>query len=40
VLRELLDRPDTPLDEATRRHVNGQFDLAERRFAAILHTAA
>jgi (p)ppGpp synthase/HD superfamily hydrolase len=36
VLRELLDRADTPLTEGVKKHINGQLDLAERRFAAIL----
>jgi hypothetical protein len=39
VLRELLELPDTPLGAETRSHVAGQFDLAERRFAAILQPA-
>jgi HD domain len=37
VLRELIARPDTPLSDEARRHIFDQFDLAERRFAAILH---
>jgi hypothetical protein len=36
VLRHLLDRADTPLAEGVKEHINGQLDLAERRFAAIL----
>ncbi len=36
VLRHLLDRADTPLAEGVKDHINGQLDLAERRFAAIL----
>jgi hypothetical protein len=36
VLRELIGRPDTPLSAAAKSHVLDQFDLAERRFAAIL----
>lgn len=36
VLRDLLDRPDTPLDEAVKDHIHSQLDLAEQRFTAIL----
>jgi (p)ppGpp synthase/HD superfamily hydrolase len=36
VLRDLLDRSDTPLADGVKKHINGQLDLAERRFAAIL----
>ncbi|HEY2281665.1 MAG TPA: HD domain-containing protein [Streptosporangiaceae bacterium] len=36
VLRELISRPDTPLDEAARQRVMAQLDRAEERFAAIL----
>lgn len=36
VLRDLLDRTDTPLKAEVKAHINGQLDLAERRFAAIL----
>jgi HD domain len=36
VLRELISRPDTPLDERARRRVLEQLDRAEERFAAIL----
>lgn len=36
VLRELLERPDTPLADGVKQHINAQLDLAERRFAAIL----
>jgi hypothetical protein len=36
VLRELLERPDTPLADDVKAHIAGQLDLAERRFAAIL----
>jgi hypothetical protein len=39
VLRELLHRPDTPLSDEVKAHVDGQFDLAEQRFAAILAPA-
>jgi hypothetical protein len=35
-LRELVARPDTPLDEEAKEHILGQLDEAERRFAAIL----
>jgi HD domain len=36
VLRELINRPDTPLDRRARRRVLEQLDRAEERFAAIL----
>jgi hypothetical protein len=36
ILRELVARPDTPLSPTARRHVLGQLDLAEQRFANIL----
>jgi hypothetical protein len=36
VLRELVTRPDTPLDAAARQRVLAQLDRAEERFAAIL----
>lgn len=36
VLRDLVQRPDTPLDDQARQHVLDQLDLAEQRFAAIL----
>ncbi|MDG4832016.1 HD domain-containing protein [Solwaraspora sp. WMMD1047] len=36
ILRELVTRPDTPLDDDVRRHVLDQLDLAEQRFSAIL----
>jgi hypothetical protein len=36
LLRGLVDLPDTPLDTDVREHVHRQFDLAEKRFAAIL----
>ena len=39
VLRELISRPDTPLDEPARRRVLAQLDRAEERFAAILPPA-
>jgi predicted HD phosphohydrolase len=36
VLRELINRPDTPLDRRARQRVLEQLDRAEERFAAIL----
>ncbi len=36
ILRELLDRPDTPLPPPVRAHIHTQLDLADQRFAAIL----
>jgi len=36
VLRELISRPDTPLDRRARQRVLDQLDRAEERFAAIL----
>ena len=36
VLRELISRPDTPLDPRARQRVLEQLDRAEERFAAIL----
>lgn len=36
VLRELIARPDTPLDGDVKEHILDQLDLAERRFSAIL----
>nr|MDT0660625.1 HD domain-containing protein [Micromonospora sp. DSM 115978] len=36
ILRDLVNRPDTPIDDDVRRHVLDQLDLAEQRFAAIL----
>ncbi|MGI5131459.1 HD domain-containing protein [Pseudonocardia sp. CA-107938] len=36
LLRELVARPDTPLHDEVKAHIAGQFDRAERRFAAIL----
>ena len=36
VLRELIARPDTPLDDEVKVHIQEQLDLAEARFAAIL----
>ncbi len=35
VLRELIARPDTPLDDEAKAHILGQLDLAEQRFSAI-----
>jgi HD domain len=35
VLRELIARPDTPLDAATKEHILAQFDRAADRFAAV-----
>jgi (p)ppGpp synthase/HD superfamily hydrolase len=40
VLRELLARPDTPLPNGVKNHINAQLDLAEHRFAAILDADA
>ena len=37
VLRELILRPDTPLDSSVKNLIAGQLDNAEDRFAAILH---
>jgi (p)ppGpp synthase/HD superfamily hydrolase len=36
VLRELVARPDTPLDDEVKTHIAEQFDRAQRRFAVIL----
>jgi hypothetical protein len=35
VLRELILRPDTPLDADVKQMIVGQLDSAEHRFAAI-----
>jgi hypothetical protein len=35
-LRELVNRPDTPLSAEAKDHILDQLDLAEERFAAIL----
>jgi hypothetical protein len=35
VLRELVLRPDTPLDSDVKSMIAGQLDTAEDRFAAI-----
>jgi hypothetical protein len=39
VLRELISRPDTPLDLTARQRVLDQLDRAEERFDAILPPA-
>jgi hypothetical protein len=36
LLRDLLDRPDTPLNPDVKKHIHRQLDLAEQRFTAIL----
>jgi HD domain len=36
VLRELIARPDTPLDAQVKQHIFDQLDLAEQRFRTIL----
>ena len=38
VLRELIARPDTPLDDDVKQHIYGQVDWADQRFAAIRTT--
>jgi len=38
ILRDLLSRSDTPLDDEAKQHILEQFDLAEERFKAILGT--
>jgi HD domain len=35
VLRDLIARPDTPLDEAAKEHILAQLDRAAARFAAL-----
>ena len=35
VLRELIARPDTPLDSDVKGRIMAQLDSAARRFAAI-----
>jgi hypothetical protein len=35
VLRDLIARPDTPLDAAVKEHILAQLDRAARRFAAL-----
>jgi hypothetical protein len=37
VLRELINRPDTPLDADVKEHITAQLDIAARRFDAIGH---
>jgi hypothetical protein len=37
VLRELINRADTPLDADVKEHITAQLDTAARRFAAIGH---
>ncbi len=39
ILRELIDLPDTPLDDAARQHIRTQLDRAAERFAAVLPSA-
>lgn len=36
VLQELIVRPDTPLSDQAKAHINDQLDLAARRFSAII----
>jgi len=36
VLRELVSRSDTPLDDEVKQHIYEQLDLADERFRAIL----
>lgn len=36
ILRELVSRPDTPLDSEVKQHIFSQLDLATQRFSAIL----
>jgi hypothetical protein len=36
ILRDLIARPDTPLDAAAKEHILAQLDRAEGRFAAVL----
>jgi hypothetical protein len=36
VLRDLIARPDTPLDPAARDRILAQLDRAEERFSAVL----
>jgi HD domain len=40
VLRELISRPDTPLDGEVKAHILSQLDRAQQRFAAIQSGAA
>jgi hypothetical protein len=37
VLRQLILRPDTPLDADVKKHIAAQFDNAAVRFAALWH---
>ncbi|WP_216900735.1 HD domain-containing protein [Nocardia alni] len=37
VYRDLVTRPDTPLAAHVKQHILDQLDLADERFAAILH---
>ena len=36
ILRELVDRPDTPLTASAKQHILAQLDRAAERFAAVL----
>ena len=36
LLRELVARPDTPLEASVKCHINAQLDLAEGQFRSIL----
>jgi hypothetical protein len=36
VLRELINRPDTPLDADVKEHITRQLNTAASRFAAIV----
>ena len=36
VLRELIERPDTPLDATAKERILAQLDRAAERFAALL----
>jgi hypothetical protein len=40
ILRELVGRPDTPLDGEVKQHIYGQLDLASERVEALLGTAS
>ena len=39
VFRDLIARPDTPLEQSVKEHILGQLDSAEERFDAILGAA-
>jgi hypothetical protein len=39
ILRDLIARPDTPLDAGVKGHILSQLDRAEDRFAAVLRLA-